>query len=339
MAKYLITGIAGFIGSSLAHALVKRGEQVRGIDNFLTGKRENLDGLWDRIDFREADLRDAAATQSACEGIDYIFHQGALPSVPLSVKNPEPSHRCNIDGTFNLLEGARGARVKRVVYAASSSAYGDQPVLPSRETMRPMPISPYAVQKLTGEYYMSSFWQVYGLETVSLRYFNIFGPRQAADSPYSGVLAKFILQMLMGMRPTIFGTGLQGRDFTYVDNVVSANLLAALAPAEKVAGRVFNIACGGRHTLQAVYSALAEIIGFDGEPIYGSPRNGDILNSQADIAAAAEAFGYKPIVEFREGLERTVRWYRQTLTTQSGIPLEMPPGISKATGSGTASRK
>ena len=313
MAKYLITGIAGFIGSSLAMALVERGEQVRGVDNFLTGKRANLRGILDRIDFREADLLDSHAMREACEGVDYVLHQGALPSVPLSVKEPEPSHRCNIDGTFHLLEAARAARVKRVIYAASSSAYGDQPELPSRESMRPMPISPYAVQKLTGEYYLSSYWQVYGLETVSLRYFNIFGPRQAADSAYSGVLAKFIRQMLMGTRPTIFGTGQQARDFTYIDNVVSANLLACSAPAESVAGRVFNIACGGQHTLNDVYRVLARIIGFDKEPLYGPARSGDILNSRADISAAAEAFGYRPVVGFEEGLERTVQWYRETL--------------------------
>jgi UDP-glucose 4-epimerase len=206
MAKYLITGAAGFIGSSLASALVARGDEVRGIDNFLTGKWANLEGLLPHIEFREADLRNAAAMRSACEGVEYVLHIGALPSVPLSVKEPEPSHRCNVDGTFNVLEGARAAGVRRIVYAASSSAYGDQPVLPSKESMRPMPISPYAVQKLTGEYYMASFHQVYGLETVSLRYFNVFGPRQGANSPYSGVLAKFIQQMLEGTRPTIFGT-------------------------------------------------------------------------------------------------------------------------------------
>jgi UDP-N-acetylglucosamine/UDP-N-acetyl-alpha-D-glucosaminouronate 4-epimerase len=312
MAKYLITGVAGFIGSSLAMALVKRGEQVRGIDNFLTGKRDNLQEFLPHIDFREADLRDPQAMREACEGVDYVLHQGALPSVPLSVMKPEPSHRCNVDGTFNLLEASRAAQVKRVIYAASSSAYGDQPVLPSKETMRPMPISPYAVQKLTGEYYASSYWQVYGLETVSLRYFNIFGPRQSADSPYSGVLAKFIQQMLTGTRPTIFGTGNQGRDFTYVDNVVSANMLACQAPAERVAGRVFNIACGGQHTLNDVYRVLAKLIGFEGSPIYGPPRKGDILNSQADTSAAAEAFGYSPTVPFEEGLRRTVQWYRKT---------------------------
>ncbi len=319
MAKYLITGIAGFIGSSLALALVERGDQVRGIDNFLTGKRANLHDLIDRIEFREADLRDPQAMREACEGIDYVLHQGALPSVPLSVKDPGSSHRCNVDGTFNVLEGARAAQVKRIIYAASSSAYGNQPVLPSKESMRPMPISPYAVQKLTGEYYLSSYWQVYGLETVSLRYFNIFGPRQAAESAYSGVMAKFIRQMLAGTQPTIFGTGEQARDFTYIDNVVSANLLACQAPAQKVAGKVFNIACGGQHTLQEVYRLAARIIGFDREPLYGPEREGDILNSQADISAAAEWLGYQPVVGFEDGLERTVRWYREMLASPAGL--------------------
>jgi nucleoside-diphosphate-sugar epimerase len=313
MAKYLITGIAGFIGSSLARALVDRGEEVRGVDNFLTGRAENLAGYETRIDFRESDLRDAAAMQAACEGIDYVLHLGALPSVPLSVEKPEPSHRCNVDGTFNVLQGARAGGVKRIVYAASSSAYGDQPILPSKESMRPMPISPYAVQKLTGEYYMSSFWQVYGLETVSLRYFNVFGPRQGADSPYSGVLAKFIQQMLSGKCPTIFGSGNQGRDFTYIDNVISANLLACAAPAHLVAGKVFNIACGGQYSLIDVYRLLAKMIGFEHPPLYAPARTGDILNSQADITAAAEAFGYHPLVGVKEGLERTVEWYRQKM--------------------------
>jgi UDP-glucose 4-epimerase len=236
-----------------------------------------------------------------------------LPSVPLSVAHPEPSHRCNVEGTFNVLEGARAEGVKRIVYAASSSAYGNQPILPSKESMRPMPISPYAVQKLVGEYYMSSYWQVYGLETVSLRYFNVFGPRQGADSPYSGVLAKFIQQMLEGTRPTIFGTGDQGRDFTYIDNIISANLLACAAPAEKVAGKVFNAACGGRYTLKQIYQLLAKLTGFDLPPLYAKSRTGDILHSQADISAAAEAFGYRPLVGVEEGLQRTVEWYRETL--------------------------
>jgi nucleoside-diphosphate-sugar epimerase len=313
MAKYLITGIAGFIGSSLARALVERGDEVRGVDNYLTGKSSNLDGLYSRIEFREADLRDAAAMRAACEGIEYVLHIGALPSVPLSVKDPEPSHRCNVEGTFNVLEGARASGVKRIIYAASSSAYGDQPVLPSKESMRPMPISPYAVQKLAGEYYMSSYWQVYGLETVSLRYFNVFGPRQGADSPYSGVLAKFIQQMLEGTRPTIFGTGDQGRDFTYIDNIISANLLACAAPAEKVAGQVFNTACGEQHTLKEIYSLLAKLIGFQMPPFYGPARTGDIVNSQADISAATAAFGYRPVIGLKEGLQRTVEWYREML--------------------------
>ena len=313
MAKYLITGIAGFIGSALARALVERGEEVRGVDNFLTGKAANLAGIEDRLDFREADLRDAAAMRSACEGVDYILHIGALPSVPLSVENPGPSHGCNVDGTFHVLEGARAAGVKRVIYAASSSAYGDQPVLPSNESMRPMPISPYAVQKLTGEYYMSSYWQVYGLETVSLRYYNVFGPRQGANSPYSGVLAKFILQMLEGTRSTIFGSGEQGRDFTYIDNVVSANLLACAARANLVAGKVFNVACGGQNSLKEIYRILAELTGYELPPLYGPARTGDILNSQADVTAATEAFGYRPLVGLKEGLERTVDWYRETL--------------------------
>jgi nucleoside-diphosphate-sugar epimerase len=313
MANYLITGIAGFIGSSLARALVERGEEVRGVDNYLTGKAANLAGYYDQIDFREVDLRDASAIRTACEGIDYILHIGALPSVPLSVAHPEPSHRCNVEGTFNVLEGARAEGVKRIVYAASSSAYGNQPVLPSKESMRPMPISPYAVQKLVGEYYMSSYWQVYGLETVSLRYFNVFGPRQGADSPYSGVLAKFIQQMLEGTRPTIFGTGDQGRDFTYIDNIISANLLACVAPAEKVAGKVFNTACGGQYTLKQIYRLLAKLTGFERPPLYAKSRTGDILHSQADISAAAEAFGYRPLVGVEEGLQRTVEWYRETL--------------------------
>ena len=311
MAVYLVTGIAGFIGSSLAEALVKRGDTVRGVDNFITGKRENVERLLDRIDFREADLRDADAMLHACEGVDVIFHEGALPSVPRSVKDPVPSHECNINGTFNLLNAAKAAGVKRVVYAASSSAYGNQPEMPRRETMVPMPISPYAVQKLTGELYMKSYWQVYGLETVCLRYFNIFGPRQVPDSPYSGVMAKFILQMMRGEQPTIFGTGDQGRDFTYIDNAVSANLLAASAPADSVAGRVFNVACGERHTLKETFAVLADLLEFKQPVLFGPERNGDVRDSLADVSAAREAFGYQPLVGFEEGLRRTVAWYRE----------------------------
>jgi UDP-glucose 4-epimerase len=314
LARYLITGAAGFIGSHLAHALVARGEQVRALDNFATGQRGNLAGVLDRIDLREVDLRDADGVLDACQGVDFVLHQGALPSVPRSVKEPRPSHETNIDGTFNLLEGARAAGVRRVVYAASSSAYGNQPGFPRVESMTPQPIAPYPVQKLAGELYMQSYWRVYGLETVCLRYFNIFGPRQVPDSPYSGVMARFILQMMQGEQPVIHGDGEQGRDFTYVDNAVSANLLALSAPAEKVAGRVFNVACGERHTLNETYRILAELLEFPHPAQHGPDRAGDVRDSLADISAAREAMGYVPQVSFEEGLRRTVAWYREAFT-------------------------
>jgi len=311
LANYLITGGAGFIGSHLAQALVERGDSVRVLDNFETGLRKNIAPLLDRIDLREVDLTDADDVSRACEGIDYIFHEGALPSVPRSVKEPRPSHATNIGGTFNVLEGARLAGVKRVVYAASSSAYGNQPGFPRVETMAPQPLSPYAVQKLTGELYMQAYHRVYGLETVCLRYFNIFGARQVPDSPYSGVMARFILLMMRGETPTIFGDGEQGRDFTHISNVVEANLLAITAPAEKVAGRVFNVACGERHTLNETYRFLATILDFPHPPVYGPVREGDVRDSLADISAAREALGYEPRTDFEEGLRRTVAWYRE----------------------------
>ena len=311
MPVYLVTGCAGFIGSWITEALVERGAQVRGLDNFETGRPENLAHLRGRFEFVECDLRDAEATARACAGVDFILHQAARPSVPRSVKDPRTSHTANLDGTFNLLEGARAAGARRVVYAASSSAYGNQPGFPRRETMMPMPIAPYPVQKLAGEFYMKSYWQVYGIETVCLRYFNIFGPRQVPDSPYSGIMAKFALQMLRGERPTINGDGEQGRDFTYVENAVAANLLALESPAEKVAGKVFNVACGERHTVNRTFAVLAELLSFREQPIYGPPRTGDIQNSLADISAAREAFGYEVKVGFEEGLRRTVAWYRE----------------------------
>ena len=314
MANYLITGVAGFIGSHLAHALVAQGHEVRGIDNLATGLQTNLDELAGKIDFRLVDVRDAAATAAACEGIDVVLHQAAIPSVPRSVLDPRTSHEANTNGTFNLLEGARAAGVTRVVYAASSSAYGDQPGFPRRETMAPQPISPYAVQKLTGELYMQSYWRVYGLETVCLRYFNIFGPRQDPNSPYSGVMAKFIAQMLQGETPTILGDGEQGRDFTYVDNAVQANLLAATVPAEHCAGRVFNIACGVRHTLNQTYSCLCELLDFPHAANHGATRSGDVWDSLADISEAQQALGYQPAIGFREGLTRTISWYRKQPT-------------------------
>src|SRR5882672_7224958 len=268
MARYLITGVAGFIGSSLARALMHNHE-VRGIDNFATGRRENIVGIVREIDFREVDLLDLDALRNACTGIDYVLHQAAVPSVPKSVADPSGSNRANVDGTVNLLIAARDAKVKRVVYAASSSAYGNQPTLPKIESMVPDPISPYAVAKLAGELYMKSFYRCYGLETVSLRYFNVFGPRQDPSSQYSAVLAKFISLMLNNRQPTIYGDGEQSRDFTYIDNVVQANLKACAAPAEKAAGRVFNIACGQRFTLNETCTILQELIGYAGEPLRG----------------------------------------------------------------------
>jgi len=310
MAKYLVTGAAGFIGSSLVHALLDRGEQVRGVDNFATGRRENLAGVIDRIDFREADILDLQAMHSACDGVDYVLHQAAIPSVPKSVIDPLASNRANVDGTVNVLVAARDAKVKRVVYAASSSAYGDTPTLPKYEAMTPSPISPYAVAKLASELYMISFYRCYGLQTVCLRYFNIFGPRQDPSSPYSGVLAKFSLQMLRGEQPTIFGDGETSRDFTYIDNAVSANLLACSAPAAECAGRVLNCATGRRITLNETFQAMKKLTGYQGTVNYAPDRSGDIKHSLADITLAQKHLGYKVLVNFEDGLRRTVDWYK-----------------------------
>ena len=310
MALYLITGIAGFIGSSLARAILAQGDQVRGVDNFATGKRENLQGILDRIDFHEADILDLDVMHEACAGVDFVLHEAAIPSVPKSVLDPLGSNRANVGGTVNVLVAARDAKVKRVVYAASSSAYGDTPTLPKHEAMRPDPVSPYAVAKLASEHYMISFHRCYGLETVCLRYFNVFGPRQDPSSPYSGVLAKFITLMLRGEQPTIYGDGEQSRDFTYIDNVVEANLLASKAPAERVAGQVFNIATGGRVTLNEMFTLLQGLTSYKVEPEYGPERGGDIKHSLADISKAVTALGYKTVVNFEEGLHRTVEWYR-----------------------------
>jgi nucleoside-diphosphate-sugar epimerase len=313
MANYLITGMAGFIGSSLAHALVELGHSVRGIDNLSTGKLENLADIRDKVDFREADLLDLDAMKDACNDIDFVLHQAAIPSVPRSVKDPITSNKSNVDGTLNLLVAARDAKVKRVTYASSSSLYGDTPTLPKHEGMIPNPISPYAVSKLTGEYYMTSFYRVYGLPTVSIRYFNVFGPRQDPTSMYSGVLAIFISKMLKGEQPTIYGDGEQSRDFTFIDNVISGNLLACEAPAEQVAGRFFNVATGTRVTLNYTYSVLQTLIGYDKPPAYASDREGDIKHSLADISQAQDRLGYKTLVKFEEGLARTVNWYRESM--------------------------
>jgi len=310
MSLYLITGVAGFIGSSLARAVLARGDRVRGVDNLSTGNRENVADIRDRIDFREADIVDLDAMHQACAGVDFVMHQAAIPSVPKSVLDPLGSNRANVDGTVNVLVAARDAKVKRVVYAASSSAYGDTPTLPKHENMKPDPISPYAVAKLASEQYMISFYRCYGLESVCLRYFNIFGPRQDPSSPYSGVLAKFITQMLRGEQPAIHGDGEQSRDFTYIDNAIDANLLACTAPAQKAAGETFNVATGRRVTLNETFKALQGLTGYKGQPKYGPERGGDVKHSLADISKAEAGLGYKPKVDFEEGLRRTVEWYR-----------------------------
>lgn len=310
MALYLVTGVAGFIGSAVARALLAQGDRVRGVDDFATGRRENIAEILDRIDFREEDINDAKAMAEACRGVDYVLHQAAIPSVPKSIADPVGSNHVNVTGTMSVLVAARDAGVKRVVYAASSSAYGDTPALPKHEEMRPSPLSPYAVAKLAGEMYTQVFSGCYGLETVALRYFNVFGPRQDPNSPYSAVLAKFITQMLRGEQPTIHGDGEQSRDFTYIDNAVRGNLLACSAPAQKVAGRVLNLACGERYTLNQTYALLQKLTGYAGPPAYGPERAGDVKHSLADISAAREALGYAPAVGFEEGLRRTVEWYR-----------------------------
>jgi UDP-glucose 4-epimerase len=284
MALFLVTGVAGFIGSSIARALIARGDKVRGIDNFSTGKRENLIGL-ESIELIEGDLNAAGIAERGCLGTNYIFHEAALPSVPRSVENPIESNEANVDATVKLLDAARRAGVKRVVYAGSSSAYGNSPSLPKREDMVPAPLSPYAVSKLAGELYMRSFFHVYGLETVTLRYFNVFGPHQDPASQYSGVLAVFISRMLRHQMPTIYGDGEQSRDFTYIDNVIAGNLLAASAPPERVAGRVFNVATGTRITLNETVNILKDLTGYQGQVGYAAERTGDVRHSLADITA------------------------------------------------------
>jgi UDP-glucose 4-epimerase len=309
--KYLVTGVAGFIGSSIARALLAKGCDVRGVDDFSTGKRENLAGM-DAMEFLHGDLTDAEVSARACAGVSCVFHEAAIPSVPRSVLDPIGCNHANVTGTLQLLNEARKAGVQRVVYAGSSSAYGNAPTLPKREDMIPRPLSPYAVSKLAGEYYMQAFASVYGMETVTIRYFNVFGPRQDPASMYSGVLAKFSRQMLAGETPTILGDGEQSRDFTYIDNVVHGNLLASEAPAEKVSGRVFNVATGKRITLNDTVEILRELTGYQGPVEYGPDRAGDVKHSLADYTLARENFGYEPVVDFREGLRRTVEWYRET---------------------------
>jgi UDP-glucose 4-epimerase len=309
LARFLVTGAAGFIGRSIAAALLARGDEVRGVDNFIAGKRPNLVGL-EAMEFIEGDLTEQALCAQVCAGIEIVFHEAALASVPRSILNPIATNLHCVDATLNLLVAAHAAGVRRVIYAGSSSAYGDTPTLPKREDMLPNPISPYAVAKLAGEQYMRVFARVYGLETVVLRYFNVFGPHQDPTSHYSGVLAIFCRMMLAGEQPTIYGDGEQSRDFTFIDNVVHGNLLAAAADAETVSGKMMNLATGSRITLNQTFDLLCELTGFTGRPAYAEARSGDIRDSLADIGLAQELLGYEPQVDFREGLRRTVEWYR-----------------------------
>ncbi len=307
--KFLVTGGAGFIGSNLADELIARGGKVTIIDNFVTGFRENLDEIKGGFDFVEGDINDAELLGKILPGVDCIFHQAALPSVPRSVENPVETHQACANGTFNLLNAARNSGVRRLLYAASSSAYGDQPTLPKVETMRPEPLSPYAAAKLVGEYYCGVFNNVYGLETLALRYFNVFGPRQNPSSAYSGVISRFIDALMSGGRPTIFGDGEQSRDFTFVANVVAANIAAATT--DKGIGRVMNVANGERVSLNELLDSLKTITGrTDVEAEYMPARKGDVMHSQADNTLAVECLDYKKLVGLEEGLQRTIDWWK-----------------------------
>jgi nucleoside-diphosphate-sugar epimerase len=317
--NYLVTGGAGFIGSHLVERLVSDGHAVRVLDDFSAGKEENLAPFLSRIEVVRGDIRDVDTVKTAMRDIEIVFHEAALGSVPRSVADPQTTHDVNITGTLNILLAARDAKVRRVVYASSSSVYGETPELPKHEKMTPQPLSPYALSKLTGEHYISVFKQVYGFEAVALRYFNIFGPRQDPNSHYAAVMPKFATALLSGERPIIFGDGLQSRDFTYVENVVEANLRASLA--EDIAGRAFNVACGGRYTLLELLTKMKEFLNSDIEPIHESPRAGDVRDSQASIDAARVGFDYQIKVGFEEGLRRTVEWYRNSLVA-SGSPTD-----------------
>jgi nucleoside-diphosphate-sugar epimerase len=307
-AKVLITGGAGFIGSNLADALINQGSEVTIIDNLVTGFRENLDEISGEFEFIEGDINDTRAVEKALEGVEVVFHQAALPSVPRSVDNPAETHEACVDGTFNLLLKAKDAGVRRVVYAASSSAYGDQKTLPKIETMSPEPLSPYAAAKLVGEYYCSVFNNVYGLETLSLRYFNVFGPRQNPSSMYSGVISRFIDALMKGEKPVIYGDGEQSRDFTFIENVVQANINAA--QTERGVGKVMNVANGERISLNELLDVLKGVTGkTDVSAVFKPERKGDVKHSQADNTRAIDWLGYEKVIDLEEGLKRTIDWW------------------------------
>ena len=311
MNRFLVTGGAGFIGSNICRKLVSQNCFVRVVDNLLTGKKSNLSDIIDKIEFIEADMGDEQVANAAMKNIDVVLHQGALPSVPLSVDNPAATHKHCVDATFTLLLAARDSGVKRFVYAASSSAYGDTPTLPKIESMLPVPLSPYAVGKLVGEYYCSVFYQVYNLETISLRYFNVFGPYQNPKSQYAAAIPAFVTSILKNESPVIYGDGEQSRDFTYIDNVVEANLLAARA--EKTQGQVVNIACGLAVTVNEIIDMINHSLNKEIKPIYTDPRPGDVKHSLADITAAQKLLGYKPEVSFELGLQKAINWYCDNL--------------------------
>lgn len=313
--RVLVTGGAGFIGSHLTHELLRKNHQVRVLDNFSTGKRENLEGLLGDVELFEGDIRDQELVSQAMAGVELVYHEAALPSVPRSIADPLTSTSVNVLGTTNVLKAAVDAGVRRFVYAASSSAYGNATELVKSEGLPPRPRSPYAVAKLAAEYMLQAFYTCYGLETVGLRYFNVFGERQDPNSQYSGVVAKFCRMMLQGERPTINGDGTVSRDFTYVRNVVEANLLAAEASPE-VSGQVINVACGGSVSLLDLVAALNEILSTDYEPIFGPERSGDVQHSCADITKARKLLGYQPSVNVMDGLRRTMEWYRSQLTAK-----------------------
>ncbi len=309
MTRYVVTGGAGFIGSALVRALLARGDaQVRVIDNLLTGREANLAQVRSQIEWEQSDIRDASAMLAAMRGAEVVFHLAAIPSVPRSIKDPVPSHEVNIDGTFNILRACVDAKVRRVVYAASSSAYGDTELLPKVETMLPRPKSPYAVQKLMGEQYASVFHSCFGLETVALRFFNVYGERQDPSSPYSGVLSLFLKALIERTPPTIFGDGEQTRDFTYVEDVAALCLKAAAAPG--VAGQMYNAGNGNRYSLNYVWDLLQKIEGIALPAKYGPPREGDVRDSQADTTAARRDLGHSPQYSLEDGLRRTLSWYR-----------------------------
>ena len=311
MEKFLVTGGAGFIGSNICKRLVSQDCFVRVVDNLITGKKSNLSEVIDKIEFIQADMGDSEVAQSAMKDIDVVLHEGALPSVPVSIDNPAATHKHCVDATFTLLLAARDAGIKRFVYAASSSAYGDAPTSPKVETMPASPLSPYAVAKLTGEYYCSVFYNIYGLETVSLRYFNVFGPYQDPASQYAAAIPAFVTAILKDEPPTIYGDGEQSRDFTYIDNVVDANLLAARA--RQTQGEVINIACGQAVTVNEIIDMINNLLGKSVKPTYTPPRPGDVKHSLADITAAKNLIDYKPNVSFNNGLRLAIDWYKANL--------------------------